>query len=41
VFEVVEMPRAMQPIGQDWFYEWRFREVLPHEYAGATEFNPW
>ena len=41
VFEVEDMPSSPQPVGQNWFYEWRFREVLPSEYASATEVNPW
>lgn len=41
VFEVEDMPSSPQPLGANWFYEWRFREVLPAEYAGATEVNPW
>lgn len=34
-------PEPMQPDWGDWFYDLRFREVLPDEYAGATEVNPW
>jgi hypothetical protein len=42
VFEVDgDMPSSPQPLGQNWFYEWRFREVLPAEHAGASEVNPW
>lgn len=42
VFEVDgPMPESPQPLGANWFYEWRFREVLASEYAGATEVNPW
>lgn len=41
VFEVEEMPQAPQPLGANWFYQWSFREVLPNEYDGATEVNPW
>ena len=41
VFEALEMPRAMQPVDGNWFYEWRFREVFADEVGGFTEVNPW
>jgi hypothetical protein len=41
VFEAVEMPRSAQPIGANWFYDWRFREVFADEVDGFTEVNPW
>lgn len=41
VFEALEMPRSPQSIGANWFYRWSFIEVLPAEYAGAEEVNPW
>lgn len=41
VFEAVELPRAMQPMGQNWVYEWRFREVFADEVGGFVEVNPW
>ena len=41
VFEALSMPRAVQPVGANWFYEWSFREVFPDEVGGFTELNPW
>ena len=41
VFEVEAMPRSAQPIGQNWFYQWNFREVFADEVGGFTEVNPW
>jgi hypothetical protein len=41
VFEAVEMPRNPQPLGQNWFYQWNFREVFADEVGGFTEVNPW
>jgi len=42
VFEVDgDLPESAQPLGQNWFYEWRFREVLASEHAGMSEVNPW
>lgn len=41
VFEAVEMPRSPQPLGQNWFYQWNFREVFADEVGGFNEVNPW
>jgi hypothetical protein len=41
VFEVLNMTRAAQPVNGDWQISLDLREVLPEEYAGATEVNPW
>ncbi|SDX81213.1 hypothetical protein [Roseicitreum antarcticum] len=42
VFEVLEMPRAVQPTGQNWFYDWSFREVLADEiHPDTVEVYPW
>lgn len=41
VFEVEQMPRSPQPLGQNWFYQWNFREVFADEVGGFTEVNPW
>ena len=40
-FEVTSMPRAVQPVGADWTYEWGFREVLAAEITDPVEVNPW
>ena len=41
VFEVEQMPRSPQPLGQNWFYQWNFREVFADEVGGFNEVNPW
>lgn len=41
VFEVEDMPRSPQPLGQNWTYQWNFREVFADEVGGFTEVNPW
>lgn len=42
VAEVVgEIPQVSRRIGQNWEIPLNFREVLPHEYTGAVEVNPW
>lgn len=41
VFEVTEMPRSPQPVGQNWFYQWNFKEVFADEVDGFNEVNPW
>lgn len=41
VFEPDEMPRVMQPTGQNWSYSWRFTEVFADERGPFTEINPW
>lgn len=41
VFEAMDMPRAVQPVGVDWAYTWDFREVFSDEYASWTELDPW
>jgi len=42
VFEAMDMPRSPQPMGQNWFYQWNFREVLADEIPGDTsELDPW
>lgn len=40
VFEATSQGRTVQSTGSASFV-WEFREVLPAEYAGATEVNPW
>lgn len=35
------MPRAVQGIGADWSYTWKFREVFADEVGGFTERGPW
>lgn len=35
------LPRAVQPLGQNWTYSWSFREVFADEVGGFTEINPW
>lgn len=42
VFRALDYPRAAQPIGQNWFYPWNFREVFEDEVPGGfVEVNPW
>lgn len=41
VFEALDMPRAVQPVAQNWVYTWNFREVFLDEYTAWTELNPW
>lgn len=41
VFRPVELPRAVQPLGQNWTYTWRFREIFADEVDGFKEVNPW
>jgi hypothetical protein len=41
VFEVTDMPSAMQPVGRNWSYSWRFREVFADECGGFNEVDPW
>ncbi|WP_323041148.1 hypothetical protein [Gemmobacter sp.] len=41
VFEVTGITPGAQGVGADWQYQVSLREVLPTEYAGATEVNPW
>jgi hypothetical protein len=41
VFEVLGAPRGTQPVADNWTLTVDLREVLPDEYAGATEVDPW
>ena len=41
VFEADDMPRAMQPLGDNWQYSWSFTEVFEDERGPFTEVNPW
>lgn len=41
VFEVTSLQPSAQGLSGDWQTTISLREVLPHEYAGATEWNPW
>ena len=41
VLEAEDLPRAVQPAGGTWSYEWTFREVFADEYDGWTEVDPW
>lgn len=41
VFEVTGITPGAQGVAGDWQYQVNLREVLPTEYAGATEVNPW
>ena len=42
VFEADDMPRAVQPLGQNWTYSWSFTEVFEDEGRGPwVEVNPW
>lgn len=41
VFEALEIPRAIQPAGQQFEYDWRFLEVFADEVGGFEEFDPW
>lgn len=42
VFEALDMPRAVQPVGANWAYTWNFREVFQDEYPTTwVELNPW
>lgn len=35
------LPRAVQPVGQNWTYTWNFREVFADEVGGFIEVDPW
>lgn len=41
VFSTDQMPRSVQNKTGSFNFEWSFREVLPSEYSGHTEVNPW
>ena len=41
VFEVSEMPRAMQPVGGNFGYIFDMRQVFEDETDGFVEVNPW
>ena len=42
VFEAVEIPRAVQPVGGNWSYSWTFSEVFEDEVTGGfVEVDPW
>ncbi len=42
VFEVLEMPRSMQPVAGNWSYDWAFKEAFEDEAEGGfVELNPW
>lgn len=38
---VGEYPRAVQPVGAQWGYDWSFREVFEDEVGGFEEVDPW
>lgn len=41
-FEAIEVPRAVQGLGDDFIYKWELREVFADEFAdGLTVVNPW
>lgn len=41
VFEALSMQQAAQGVSGDWLTQVDLRELLPHEYAGAVEWDPW
>jgi hypothetical protein len=41
VFRATSIPVSPQPVGANWAFAWEFREILPGEYAGWSEENPW
>lgn len=42
VFAADAMPRAMQPLGQNWSYQWQFTQVFEDEGRGPfVEVDPW
>lgn len=41
IFEVMNTPEATQPLGQNWTYQWEFRQVFPDEISDPVEVNPW
>ncbi|WP_313350748.1 hypothetical protein [Paracoccus sp. (in: a-proteobacteria)] len=41
VFEADEIPRAVQPVGQNWQYSWSFTEVFADERGPFVEVDPW
>ncbi|WP_180901937.1 hypothetical protein [Martelella soudanensis] len=42
VFEVLNLPRSVQPLEGDWKYTWSFQEVFADEVPGGfTEVDPW
>jgi len=41
IFEADAMPRAVQPLGQNWSYTWNFSEVFADEIGAYDEVNPW
>lgn len=41
IFEVMNVPEAMQPLGQNWTYQWDFRQVFASEIHEPVEVNPW
>ena len=41
IFEARSLPEAVQPVGQNWTYQWDFLEVFPEEIDSPVEVNPW
>jgi len=41
IFQATSMPEAVQPVGQNWTYQWDFLEVFPEEIDSPVEVNPW
>lgn len=41
VCEAMDTPRAIQPVSQNWTYQWRLREVFQAETETWDEVNPW
>ena len=41
VFKPVAYPRSVQPLAENWFYSWSFREVFADEVGGFEEVDPW
>lgn len=41
VFEVEEMPRAVQPLSGNWAFTFNFRQVFEEETDGFVELDPW
>ena len=42
VFEIVDFPRSPRPLGENWVFDFEFREIFADEVAGGfVEIDPW
>jgi hypothetical protein len=41
VFKALDIPDPSRVVGEEWYYDWMFREVFSDEVGGFEEINPW